>query len=274
MAKKLLALSDADLRLLEQVLGKVRRQSQTTHGREDISAEADLTVQAPEIYVARVPADGISGLTIVEEGAADQPGEADCDIYRLDAAVNPPALEEVEGLSRAVYNLATTAIAGNTWVLITRDKFGQWYVAGQGAAENAWVEITSISSEAGTGTGIDYYQGEYYTWEDGSWVSQGDCWVHPINLETLGLGIKYPGRLDDDLAPGVGTGADWPVYHIYPGKSEVVKVTGEAVDDIYPGVLQWYNAGTWVDGDAIEIIEINGANLSGWAYGIYNWGED
>ncbi len=59
-----------------------------------------------------------------------------------------------------------------------------------------------------------------------------------------------------------------------PTKTEVVEITGAAVAGVYPATIQKWNGTSWDDGEAVDVIEINGANLSGWSGGVYDWGED
>lgn len=97
--------------------------------------------QAPEVYVARTPTGGIPQL---DEGsgvgtgtsATDSPGRANCDIYRVKRYGDVPELEDVPNFSKLVYNLAGDLIPGNQWVIVVRDKYGDWFVVNANASGN------------------------------------------------------------------------------------------------------------------------------------------
>lgn len=103
---------------------------------------------SPEVYVARTPNGGIPALNVevpspsVVTGTGtdiyDEPGRADCTIYQLlppayGTATGPEELRSA-GFTRKVYNLGLDAVPANTWVLVSRDKFGRWYVTGSGSS--------------------------------------------------------------------------------------------------------------------------------------------
>lgn len=97
------------------------------------------TNQAPEVYVARVGPGGIPALdenTTSGTGTGsvalrdDVPGAADdCTVYRVVDNGSPtpaPTVLEAFEMGARVYNFSTTAVAGNAWVALLRDKFGFW----------------------------------------------------------------------------------------------------------------------------------------------------
>jgi hypothetical protein len=88
--------------------------------------------QAPEVYVARTPDGGITGMVqdSTGTGVGDHPGVATCEIYKRITVGGEPELVAIPGLTKAVHNIATSDIPGNTWVLVTRDKGGTWWVTG------------------------------------------------------------------------------------------------------------------------------------------------
>lgn len=91
---------------------------------------------APDTYVAYVPAAGIpsrDGLTAYA---------ADCQVYRiLDGT-----LEEIDGLTRSVYNLSLQAVTGGQFAVIQRDQFGTWALTG-------CLYCAYDDADTGTGTG-------------------------------------------------------------------------------------------------------------------------
>lgn len=136
---KLKILTERDKKILQASIDKVRRLSNNAAGRG--RATEDDT-PAPEVYVARTPAAGISridGLT---------PGSAECDIWRIIPDQDPsiaPTLQQVSSFNKTVYNLGPTDIQGNRWVTVLRDKFGYWFPV-------AFVEEDITDTTTGTGT--------------------------------------------------------------------------------------------------------------------------
>lgn len=130
------------------------------------------TSQAPEIYVAKIPSGGIPAAEHV--GTAGGPptslSGAECQVYYLstdDGILNP-----IDGNTRWVYNLSTNDITGTGWVLIVREKGGDWVAvnvvrsaygdeAGAGQCQFAklntddCVKISYLNSE--TGEVEEYY---------------------------------------------------------------------------------------------------------------------
>lgn len=107
---------------------------------------------APELYVARTPSGGIPGLTEqAGTGVVDQPGRAECDVYRLTPNGSLFELIPVPGLKRTVNNLSTTAATADVWANVARDKYGAWWLLGgaTAAAGDAWtVAVPTAGSDA------------------------------------------------------------------------------------------------------------------------------
>lgn len=107
--------------------------------------------------------DGITGTGSLNDSALVGTGyllnQAECDIYRLIQYSDGQQLERVVGVTRRVYNPDPEPIPGNTFVLITRDKFGTWYVANRMAecaiAEKKWYCVEAGEIDTGTGTGCE-----------------------------------------------------------------------------------------------------------------------
>lgn len=100
--------------------------------------------QAPEVYLAKVPPGGIPALsqsattgTGTDQPLDDVAGEVECEIYQLDPETGE--FGRVGELTYIVHNLAPSAISANRtpWVLVVRDKFGEWFVAGGAATANS-----------------------------------------------------------------------------------------------------------------------------------------
>jgi hypothetical protein len=120
-------LTDEDHRLLKDMIndrkgGRVNSPSRSSQ----LFSEQDANHQAPEVYVAKTPTTGIparSGTTL---------GEAACDIYRVVSAV----VEAVPSFSEKVYNLQPSAVGGDTYIGIKRDKYGTWIADTGGGSAN------------------------------------------------------------------------------------------------------------------------------------------
>lgn len=257
-----IVLTENDAKILRELIS--REKQKIPNHKKQYGLEEDIT--APEVYIAKTPPEGIAG---VNDGVGTASDSAECAVYQL---LDDLTIEDT-GLVQDVYNLSSSNILGDVWVLISRDKYGSWIATSFSRTDSTqWVtieDLTTVTTSAGF-----CYPG--YTWifrpADSTWVAGDPCWVLPLNDATVSLDTYYQARYVGEIED-TGTG-NWPVYRMYTGKSEVVKVTGPAVAGVYPGLLQKYNAGTWVDANAVDVIEINGANLSGWGEGANNWGED
>ena len=125
-------LTEKDQEILRAFLDRVRH-LQPPPG----NSAYDDDDMAPEVYVARSPADGILALS-EQAGTAfvDTPGSATCTVYRIVVNAGVKELRPVTGLTRTIHNLSTIGVVGNSWILVARDKFGTWWVveeAGTGA---------------------------------------------------------------------------------------------------------------------------------------------
>lgn len=91
--------------------------------------------QYPEVHLALTPAGGVPALSEGPDagtafGAGDVPGVASCTIYKLTKPTSSAASAVlVAGKTKTVYNMLDLAIAGSTWILIARDKYGSWFIA-------------------------------------------------------------------------------------------------------------------------------------------------
>lgn len=159
-------LNDNDRRTLKELIREFenRRQNQSSQSGDE------KPPQAPEVYVARVPAGGIPALDEGYTGtgtgtgsiAPDMPGSAVCAVYRLvvDSA-GTPYLIRVADLNKVVYNLSSSIVTGNGWILVSRDKFGYWYAGGAidlsddvaEASETIVDHVHVVESIPDTGTG-------------------------------------------------------------------------------------------------------------------------
>lgn len=116
-----LFLTERDRDLLQQLLIQTRQERQNVLRHEGEAGD----YLPPEVYVAKVPDEGLPGLTSAEsEEGYDQPGMVACDIWRiiLDSEGNPE-LHDAD-FEQDVYNIGTAISAG--WIVVQRTKFGYW----------------------------------------------------------------------------------------------------------------------------------------------------
>lgn len=138
---------------VQEVIDFVRTRRVNTVGR---TYESQEDWQAPEVYVARTPPGGIPSL-IPAPGSSikDEPGCVSCNIYRIltdEAAAGTgcgDTLIPVSGLSYRIHNLTPGTIPGDTWVLVSRDKFGHWFAVEAAGAVGFWAQL--IGPVKGTG---------------------------------------------------------------------------------------------------------------------------
>jgi hypothetical protein len=136
-------LTEDDVLLLREVAREFRTRRPARGGYR----EGEESGQTPDVYVALTPSGGIAAFrdysatgtgtgtaTATGGDLTNQPGSATCVVYHLELqglpAATIPELNSVNGgtLTKTVYNLMPVAIPGGMFVLIFRDKFGEWYV--------------------------------------------------------------------------------------------------------------------------------------------------
>lgn len=131
MAFKLYVLNEDDRRVLKEVIDREARRPKNSVD----DGGPGHPVHTSEVYIAKVPEGGIPALEIeAAYGTGDDtyiPGEASCEIYKLDNTVDPPELIPA-GFSRTVYNV-TDSVLSSEFVIIVRDKFGRWVPSSGGA---------------------------------------------------------------------------------------------------------------------------------------------
>lgn len=139
-------LSSAYIAQLDELIEKYG----TTNSVKDCRPRTDPFDTSPsslETYVAVSPSGGIPALARGAGGLPDQPGQADCAVYRvtLDAAYSP-TLASVPGASRTVSNIYTSAVPPGVWVIVTRDKYGTWLIV---AASSTSTSSTTTQVDCG-----------------------------------------------------------------------------------------------------------------------------
>lgn len=158
-------LSQADVDVLREIVRDWTNIVSNIQGRGGRDPDAQEQ-QAPEVYIAKVPEDGIIGFdydTGTGTGTGSGTGTADglvsyadCVVYKL---LPDKSLVSTRGTKR-VHNLSGSDIAGNTYVVVSRDKFGIWWVVGAvGGSGGSAVDRRGLVADhvhvvaLGTGTG-------------------------------------------------------------------------------------------------------------------------
>lgn len=204
MAEELYALSAAEVAAFKELVEDLRRRLSTVPDRP-IHYETDH--QAPEVYAAKTPAGGIPALTVGAGTGAnedDEPGYADCEIYQVGGTLADPVLQRVTQLSHRVYNLSDTAVDGDTWVLVARDKFGSWLVTGTvgGGSEVEYIRCKAVSGIAG---GDGTFTSKKATYNADGTLSEGstNVWMRDGNsLTVLVEDLYYQCRKTSDSYNG------------------------------------------------------------------------
>lgn len=124
MADVIYTLTDDDRNILRDLIADWKRRLRNQPRQEEVDEEQGTT----EVYVARSPAAGIPALTEdIGASIADEPGYADCYIYRIVINAGIPELQPISNFFRRIYNLCTEDIPGDSWLIVARDKFGFWF---------------------------------------------------------------------------------------------------------------------------------------------------
>lgn len=232
--------------------------------------------QAPQLYVALTPEDGIPGLDIAppETGTGtgtggdvfvgdDIPGYATCNIYRVVPTVplgdtSTPALEPITGLTKTVYNTSAISVPGYTWIIVARDSFGSWLVVTP-PADRMLVRLI------GKAYPVSGYR-QYY-WEE----VRDSSLPTLLSFYTTGL-VGGPGNFPAlDIMD-----VDYPIPHLVfvrkgrgdywlienEPRIEIVRIADTTlIDDLYAsGYLQvWDQSGkVFVDSTPVLIVDANG----------------
>ncbi len=162
MAGELYALTAEDRAMVQDALRRLTAMSRTTSGRPDASRNDRDDITAPEVYIAKTPRGGIPPLTcdgcLTGTGTNIVAGSAMCPIWRVLDGGN---VRLVYGQFKRVYNIGFSAVPGNAFTTVERDKYGTW-LCNRGAV--------------GTGTfdpcAVDCREPTF------RWACVGDCFVY------------------------------------------------------------------------------------------------
>lgn len=158
----ILTLTEADKKKLQVLLDADKNKVQNTINRPRVVQSEDTSTT--EVYVIKTPEDGIPAISI------ETPGSAICDLYKV--SLSNGSLTRISGLTKRVYNLSDSAIEGETWKTIKRDKSGTWWVdlsGGTSAPDTFFIRVTDNSSP--NYYGYDVYGEDTPGWSDGNITS-------------------------------------------------------------------------------------------------------
>ncbi len=140
--------SDADIQTLRGLIEQEERRRENNPSRpdQDRTYSENEDHQAPEVYVAYTPAAGIGAITGLI------PGSAVCTVYQISRSGDTLS---ATARTKTVYNLSGSAISGNIYTPIFRDKYGKWVAVNTsgGAVRLGNIVGYATASAAATGSG-------------------------------------------------------------------------------------------------------------------------
>lgn len=179
---RITSFTPGELSILRSIIRKERNSLVNSQNARPGEVPDDAP-QAPETYIALVPAGGIpaatppTGTGEIEYLDGDKPGSAECEIYKI---VN----NELNGINqnKEVYNITDQDIT-QSWVTIVRDKFGNWI---------AQIGKSSLSRCDGT-TYTDFPEATSTP-------------THVLGLDSEGCLVRVPVTECPSTSTGTGTG--------------------------------------------------------------------
>lgn len=179
MANKITTLSPDLVQSIKELMHQVANQVVNTRMRPHVPlSEHD---QAPEVYLAKTPLDGIPAATDLAPGKS----ATDCVVWKvIEDGSGDPIFEEVVGLKKTVYN-AGTFVGGATLVVVKRDKWGRWWT------ESAQASGTCLPLGLGCDEPIRAAGClQYSPFDQAMYVSNGITWkrILPTDVCTTGAG--------------------------------------------------------------------------------------
>ncbi len=162
---RLYTLTEDDVKTLRDLVAWSRRGISNTVNRPAPPIDAP---SPRDVYIARAPAEGIPGMVGVEppttgsgsgtgtgpdSGFDNRPSGAECQVWRIIRGEQVTDVQETE-FTRFVYNVSRSAIAGDDWLYLVQDEFGDWLgvpVNGTPAPST----VVTADSVVGSGTSVD-----------------------------------------------------------------------------------------------------------------------
>ena len=131
MASDIVFLTESDVKVLKDVIQRVKGDYINPRLR---SGPSRLNEGAPDTYIAYTPQGGIPAPTTTNN--VTTPGSAVCPVYQQE--IRTGTLQAISGFTRPIYSLQS--VPGNTWVVVTRDKFGIWWALV--SSSETWAAVT------------------------------------------------------------------------------------------------------------------------------------
>lgn len=145
-------------RLIQQMINEVRqlRINNPRAGGERQFTEGE-DHQAPEVYIAKVPDDGIPAMEVPYSGAP-QVGAVECDIYSVQNTATGLEILPCGGGPQLVFNISKAEITTSSpYVLIVKDKSGGWIAVTTSTDSGIVFALIEDMDDMGTGSdGLDY----------------------------------------------------------------------------------------------------------------------
>lgn len=138
MNRELNFFADEDVEVLRSLIAREKQRPLNAPYRNNPAPNTD---QMPEVHVAKTT--GLMPALEVHPTGQDEPGSALCTIYRLLEG----KLWSLTIPTAVVYNLGSSPIPSGSWVLVQRDRFGDWFA---GSALDECVILKSFSGYNGS----------------------------------------------------------------------------------------------------------------------------
>lgn len=224
-------LTPSDVAVLRRLLAREARAPRGEGAARDSTAGnlEHHDTSGPDVYVARVPAGGVPALaenqlrwtgtgTLTHAGTGtelledDVPGWAYCTVWKAVWLAGRPRLLPVFAEPKRVLNVSTSAVPGDTWVVIKLDRRGDWYAeaGGGGGAldvcgDPKTYEQSILDAHGGTGTGSNEECPVYDAFEELHTVDALKLWYEDFVTEFLSSADCGGGGTG--TGSGTGTGA-------------------------------------------------------------------
>ena len=150
MTNKAYGFTEREAVVLRDLVARVHMDSanlrQRSHTPEHVSG-------APDVYVVYTPSEGVPGLS-----GSGNPGVAACEVYQI-VYIGTSTLPELidTGNQVDVFNIDCVATPGDSWAVVTRDKFGSWLIV-----DVAEAQCNTTSTSTTTACGVCDWQWSNY----------------------------------------------------------------------------------------------------------------
>lgn len=243
-------LSEKDLKVLKELIGSYARRQNATTERGPTQFLENQESMTPEVYIAKTPDAGIpANVSMGSTGVGDQPGFAECQVLRITTA-DPPDIQLITDYKHKVFNLSEDSIEGQKWIVIQRDKFGNWFVA---PAVGPGVFIARLTtSTAGFWKYVPLTLTDVGAWDDAG-PETDDYVAVPCPIDGSGTNVTFATppftgmRVWMKLSSKRDIDGD-PQYEFIPATGVTVfEITGNLGSGRYSWKLKAWNGSAWID---------------------------